>query len=157
MADVASRSFGYRAEWLCKSNDELLTLFNNKFPLPTQSSWQCFQLSSAVVTKVIGAVQMKPFDPREWKQLPKLGTSISRPGASTCSLMELTRFWESQQRTPNGSITSQPLERWSGRENWAAETKSTAKSSIRRGPKASSFKPIVFQAIPHLFQCFRES
>ena len=38
MADVASRSFGYRAEWLCKSNDKLLTLFNNKFTLPAQSS-----------------------------------------------------------------------------------------------------------------------
>ena len=33
----------------------------------------------------------------------------------------------------------------------AIQLRRTAKSSIGRGPKASSFKPVVFQATPHLF------
>ena len=33
----------------------------------------------------------------------------------------------------------------------AIQLRRTAKSSIRRGPKASSFKPVVFEATPHLF------
>ena len=39
---------------------------------------------------------------------------------------------------------------------YAKQLRRTAKTSIRRGPKASSYYPVVFQATPHLFQCFRE-
>ena len=39
MADVASRSFGYKKEWECKSTEEFLTLFDRLFPLPKESSW----------------------------------------------------------------------------------------------------------------------
>ncbi|EJK43807.1 hypothetical protein THAOC_37712 [Thalassiosira oceanica] len=39
MADCASRSFGYKTEWKCESNDEFLTLFNRTFPLPEQADF----------------------------------------------------------------------------------------------------------------------
>ena len=132
MADVASRSFGYRKEWLCHSDDELLTLFDSKFPLPSQSSWQGFHLSSKVVTKVTSALQMTPFDPREWKQLPKIGTSISRPGASLCSLGELTHSWGTQQRSTSESASPQVSEQWSGKESWASAMKSKLARSARQ-------------------------
>ena len=133
MADVASRSFGYKEEWHCRSTDDLLTLFNKKFPLPAQSSWQSFQLSSKVVTKVICALQMKQFDLQEWRKLSKTGTNISRPGASSCNLGELTHFWESKRpRSMRECGSSQPSEQWSGRESWATATQSKLARSARR-------------------------
>ena len=123
MADVASRSFGYKKEWECKSSSEFLTLFDRLFPLPKQSSWQYFNLSSKIVTKVTDILQTTAFEMHEWKRLPGIGTSISRPGASLCDLGELIRTWESQCPSQKKCITSQALEQWSAQENWAVETK----------------------------------
>ena len=94
MADVPWQSFGYKKEWKCKTIDEFLTLFDRLFPLPQQCSWQSFRLSSKIVTRITDALQMKQFDVLEWKKLPRIGTSISRPGASSCNLGELTRTWD---------------------------------------------------------------
>ena len=46
MTDIPSRSFGSVAEWYCKTDNDLLTLFNARFPLPGQASWTVFQLTS---------------------------------------------------------------------------------------------------------------
>ena len=45
MTDIPSRLFGSNPKWLCKTNTDLLTMFNNLFPLPTQDSWTVFQLT----------------------------------------------------------------------------------------------------------------
>ncbi len=50
MMDIPLRSFGSEPKWLCKSNHNLLTLFDTMFPLPNQNSWIIFQLSYAVGT-----------------------------------------------------------------------------------------------------------
>ena len=44
MTDIPSCSFGSEPQWLCRTNDDLLTLFNTTFPLLNQSSWNVFQL-----------------------------------------------------------------------------------------------------------------
>ena len=61
MTDIPSRSFGSNSAWLCKNDDELLTLFNSKFPLPNQASWTVFSPSNAVSMKVISVLRMKHF------------------------------------------------------------------------------------------------
>ena len=132
MADVASRSFGYKKEWECKSTEEFLTLFDRLFPLPKQSSWQSFLLSSKIVTKVTDALQMKPLKMHEWRRLPRIGTSISRPGASMCNLGELTRTWEAQSPSERRCTTSQASERWSAQANWATESKSELGRFVQR-------------------------
>ena len=48
MMDIPSHSFGSKPKWHCKFNTELLTLFNNLFPIPSQNSWTVFQFSYAV-------------------------------------------------------------------------------------------------------------
>jgi hypothetical protein len=52
MTDIPSRSFGSEPKWHCKSNTDLLTLFNNLFPIPSQNSWTVFQISYAVGMRV---------------------------------------------------------------------------------------------------------
>ena len=42
LTDIPSRSFGSVLEWHCNSHNDLLTLFNSKFPLPSQASWTVF-------------------------------------------------------------------------------------------------------------------
>jgi len=132
MADLASRSFGYKKEWHCDSWDSFLTLFNRLFPLPNKSSWQAFQLSSKIVTRVTAILQMKEFGMEEWKKLPKIGTSISTAGASSCSLGELTRSWATHSHSKNGCISSQVLEEWSGKESWAEDARSELVRSVQR-------------------------
>ncbi len=48
MTDIPSRSFGSEPKRHCRSNTDLLTLFNNLFPIPSQNSWTVFQVSYAV-------------------------------------------------------------------------------------------------------------
>ncbi|EJK78113.1 hypothetical protein THAOC_00005 [Thalassiosira oceanica] len=134
MADLASRSFGYKKEWHCDSWDSFLTLFNRLFPLPNKSSWQAFQLSSKIVTRVTAILQMKEFGMEEWKKLPKIGTSISTAGASSCSLGELTRSWATHSHSKNGCISSQVLEEWSGKESWAEDARSELVRFRQGGP-----------------------
>ncbi len=61
MTDIPSRSFGSEPKWCCKSNHDLLTLFNTLFPLPSQNSWTVFQLSSAISMRVTSVLLMKDF------------------------------------------------------------------------------------------------
>ena len=76
MTDIPSRSFGSKPKWHCKSNTDLLTLFNNLFPIPSQNSWTVFQISYAVGMRVTSVLQMKDFTLEEWWQLPKVGKSV---------------------------------------------------------------------------------
>jgi hypothetical protein len=53
MTDVPSRSFGGNPNWFCKDAKALLTLFNDKFPLPQQNSWTVFRVTSEISMRVI--------------------------------------------------------------------------------------------------------
>jgi hypothetical protein len=80
MTNIPLRSFRSKPKWLCKSNPELLTLFNTLFPLPNQNSWTVFQISYAVGTRVTSVLQTKDFTLDEWRQLPKVGNLVGRTG-----------------------------------------------------------------------------
>jgi hypothetical protein len=62
MTDIPSRSFGSEPKWHCKSHTDLLTLFNNLFPRPSQNSWTVFQISYVVGMRVTSVLQMTDFN-----------------------------------------------------------------------------------------------
>jgi hypothetical protein len=96
MMDIPSRSFGSKPKWLCKSNHELLTLFNTMFPLPSKNSWTVFQISYAVSMHVTSVLLMKDFTLEEWRQLPKVGSPVGQAGQPSARLWE----WTLSYRTP---------------------------------------------------------
>jgi hypothetical protein len=49
LTDIPSCSFGSVKEWECKTNDNILTLFNQKFPLPYHASWMVFHLTQKLL------------------------------------------------------------------------------------------------------------
>jgi len=88
MTNIPSRSFGSVPKWHCKSNTDLLTLFNNLFPIPSQNSWTDFQISYAVGMQVTSVLQMKDFTLEEWRRLPKVGKHVGVAG------MPMLHLWE---------------------------------------------------------------
>ena len=86
MTDIPSRSFGSVEQWHCKTDAELLTLFNTRFPLPGQASWTVFQLTSKVFMRVISALRMQDIELEEWRRLPRTGVHIGNIGAPTSHL-----------------------------------------------------------------------
>jgi len=111
MTDIPSRSFGSNKNWHCKTDDDLLTLFNSKFPLPAQNSWTVYQISSKVYTRVLSVLRMKHTSMEEWTQLPKRGRHIGEIGAPLSRLWEWTlNFRESPSDKEQPSLQdSQPL------------------------------------------------
>jgi hypothetical protein len=51
LTDIPSGSFSSIKEWECKTNDNLLTLFNQKFPFPHQASWMVFHFDTKMTTR----------------------------------------------------------------------------------------------------------
>ena len=90
LTDIPSRSFGSVAEWHCKSDNDLLTLFNSKFPLPNQASWTVFKFDTRVTTRVISALQMKGITLDEWQRLPTIGKHIGQIGPNMSNLWDWT-------------------------------------------------------------------
>ena len=88
ISDIPSRSFGSNPTWQCANADELLTLFNPMFPLPSQTSWTIFQLNCEMVTRVISALQMTPFALDDWRRLPKVGRHVGVIGVPMSNLWE---------------------------------------------------------------------
>ena len=91
IADIPSQSFGSNPAWHCKSDDELLTLFNSTFPLPSQQSWTVFHLDCRTVMHVISALRMKPFVLDDWRRLPSPGKLVGEIGQPTSHLRDLIR------------------------------------------------------------------
>ena len=86
MTDIPSRSFGSVAEWFCKTDLDLLTLFNARFPLPGQASWTVFRITSRVFMRVISVLRMQDIALEEWRRLPKIGGHIGNIGAPMSNL-----------------------------------------------------------------------
>ena len=76
LTDILSRSFGRNDDWFCYNYTDLLTLFNQKSPIPNQASWTVFRLTNKVSMKVISVLHMEPLEMGEWLQLPKLGKHV---------------------------------------------------------------------------------
>ncbi len=81
ISDISSQSFGSNPKWTCKTNEDLLTLFNSMFPLQMQKSWTVYHPNCTVVMRAISILQMKPFMLDGWRQLPKVGRHIGNIGA----------------------------------------------------------------------------
>jgi hypothetical protein len=59
MTDIPSRSFGSVAKWFCKTDEDLLTLFNSSFPLPDQNTWTVYRPSREIVSRICSVLQMQ--------------------------------------------------------------------------------------------------
>jgi hypothetical protein len=106
IADIPSRSFGSNPAWHCKSDDELLTLFNSTFPLPSQQSWTVFHLDCRTAMRVISALRMKPFVLDDWRRLPSPGRLAGNIGQPTSHLWDLIRTYK-RPPSNNGFAASQ--------------------------------------------------
>ena len=93
IADIPSRSFGSNPAWYCASDDDLLTLFNSTFPLPSQQSWTVFRLNCKTVTRVISALRMKPFALDDWRRLPSPGKLVGDIGTPISQLWDSIRIY----------------------------------------------------------------
>lgn len=102
MTDIPSRSFGSEPKWHCKSDADLLTLFNSTFPLPNQTSWTVFRLTSGMLTRVISILRMKAFTMEEWRRLPKIGAHTGTIGPAMSDLWE----WTLTYRIPASALES---------------------------------------------------
>ena len=88
MTNIPSRLFGSEQKWHFKSENDLLTFLNCNFTLPTQNSLTVCQPTSAIATRVISVLRMKPFTLDDWRQLPTAGKNIGIPGKG------MRRLWE---------------------------------------------------------------
>jgi len=110
VTDIPSRSFGSKPKWHCKSNTDLLTLFNNLFPIPPQNSWTVFQISYAVGIQVTSVLQMKDFTLEEWRRPPKVVKHVGAIGRPMLHLWE----WTLSYRTPHSLSESASLQALQG-------------------------------------------
>ncbi len=99
MTDIPSRSFGSEPKWFCKTDDDLLTLFNSLFPLQSQASWNVFQPSTAICTQVISVLQTKVTTTEEWRRLPQKGTWLGPTGAAMSNLWDWTLTYRTRRTT----------------------------------------------------------
>jgi len=109
MTDIPSRSFGSESKWHCKSHTNLLTLFNNLFPIPSQNSWTVFQISYTVGMRVTSVLQMKDFTLEEWWRLQKVGKHVGAAGRLMSHLWEWTLSYTTP-RSLTESASSQALQ-----------------------------------------------
>jgi hypothetical protein len=93
IADTPMRSFGSNPAWHCNSDNELLTLFNSTFPLPSQQLWTVFHLDCRTVMRVISALRMKPFVLDDWRQLPLPGKLVGNIGQPTLHTWDSIRTY----------------------------------------------------------------
>lgn len=105
MTDIPSRSFGSEKKWHCKNDDELLTLFNDSFPLPNKDSWTVFHIASKISMRVISVLRMQVFGMAEWRRLTSLGSHTGAIGRPTSNLWEWTLTFR-VPRTPMESGAS---------------------------------------------------
>ena len=103
MTDIPSRSFGSEPKWFCKSDSDLLTLFDLHFPPPPQASWNVYQLSPDICTKVILVLRMQATTTDEWRRLPRNGTYIGDIGPPTSHLWD----WTLSYRKPHIATKSE--------------------------------------------------
>jgi hypothetical protein len=122
MTDIPSRSFGSNKKWHCKTNTDLLTLFNSTFPLPEQTSWTAFQLTYAIDMRVTSVLQTTDFTLEEWWRLPRVGKIVGTAGPPMSGLWEWTLTYR-KPRLPSMSDSSQGLQVGSGPDTTVEENK----------------------------------
>ena len=130
MADIPSRSWGSKPKWLYKTDVNLLTLFNHKFPLPHQTSWSVYRPSCAISMRLSSVLRMTAFSMEEWRRLPAIGKYIGSIGPPLPRLWEWTLIYcQSPSKTPSNS--SPDLLLVSAVATTVANTKSLLAQSVR--------------------------
>ena len=129
MTDIPSRSFGSEAKWFCKTEEDLRSLFNARFPLPSQASWNVFQLSHGISTKVISVLRTKVSTTDEWRRLPPKGTMLGTIGAPMSHLWDWTLYYRTHH-TPSKCEQSLDLQDDSEQDTTAEDAKSRLRQSI---------------------------
>lgn len=113
IADIPSRSYGYKKEWHYESDTEFLHFFNSIFPLPQQGSWQLFILRNTIASRVISLLLQPHAQMHVWLRLPQLGESIGSTGRCMQKLFEhvrtLTRDEHHIKQKSMSSEDSQPV------------------------------------------------
>ena len=132
IADIPSRSFGGTPAWHCRDDKSFLTLFDNKFPLPQQNSWQLFQIAPGVVTRVISILRTTDTAMDAWLRLPNLGKSIGGIGKPMSGLYQWSLTY---RQPPPGSKTaserSQVLLATSDRDSAAEDARLQLQTALR--------------------------
>jgi hypothetical protein len=129
MTDIPSRSWGSEHKWHCKTDHDLLTLFNNLFPLPNQASWNVFQPSDAICTRVISVLRTMDSTTDEWRRLPQRGTWLGETGPPTSNLWDWTLSYRIQPTTTR-SEQSPDSQDACGPDSTAAVARSLLQQSI---------------------------
>ena len=140
MTDIPSRSFGSEPKWKCNTNEELLTLFNITFPPPPQASWNVFQLSPEICTKVISILRTQASTVDEWRRLQKRGTYTGDIGPPTSHLWDWTLSFETSH-TPTKFEHSRALQDESELDSMGAVAKLQLQQSIRRSQPLARRSP----------------
>jgi hypothetical protein len=132
IADILLRLFGSNPFWKCKTDSDLLTLFNSMCHLPNQQFWTIFCLTCKLVTRVTSALQMKPFELVDWRQLPKVGRHVGNIGVHTFALWEWIHTYsiQSSRHESNASQGLQHEQDWdsTGKDNKSRVARSLAQS-----------------------------
>jgi hypothetical protein len=123
MTDIPSRSFGSEKKWHCKTDDELLTLFNASFPLPSQNSWTVFRPSSGIKQRIISALRQQALEMDEWRRLRKPGTLTGEIGTATANLWDWTLGFRTSS-TANSNNTSTCSWQWSEKDTTVTDVRS---------------------------------
>lgn len=97
MTDIPSRSFGSEKKWFCKTDEDLRSLFDASFPLPMQDSWNVFQPSPAICTRVISVLRTKVTTTDEWRRLPKSGNLLGTIGQPMSNLWDWTLYYRTHR------------------------------------------------------------
>ena len=58
MPDILSRSFGSEPKWNCKTDADILLLFNKKIPLPNKASWTVFHPKKDICMKLLSVLRL---------------------------------------------------------------------------------------------------
>ncbi len=113
IADIPSRSFGYKKEWHYESDIDFLHFFNSLFPLPNQGCWQLFNLRTTITSRVISLLLQPHAQMHVWLRLPTIGESIGSTGSCMQNLFEhvltLTRDEQAIQQKSMSLEGSQPV------------------------------------------------
>lgn len=131
ITDIPSRSFGSNPAFFCKTDSDLKVLFDDKFPLPRQNSWNVFEVSLRISTRVISILRMSISGADEWRRLPKAGKHIGETGLAMSGLWEWTLSFRKPD-SPTESDASQDSEPASDLDTLVEANKSRLRRSLAR-------------------------
>jgi hypothetical protein len=131
ITDIPSRSWGSEPKWLCREDSDLRVLFDSTFPLPYQSSWTVYRLSSAISMRVISALRMMDSSLDEWRRLPRIGRYTGGIGRPTAGLWEWTLTYRLPLSTTQSASSQVSLHEYEAA-TMVAKTKSELERSVKR-------------------------